>query len=236
MLQSAYDSADLSLAAAHQTAAHTSIVLGSMIGNFSDTTLQVADIAAPAPPPSGDGSGNPAYRAAARQVQAAKLAVEAARAERSPTFKVGLTTGWLGVDPPRTFDRQFGASYDTNVTVPVFDGGLIRSHINEAQAMERAAQAQQRQVELQNQRDLADAKSRYDGAANEIAILRRSQQTADDAFALTWTRFLGGGSVTLLEVINSYQQAESLRIARFDQEFAARQATAQVQMILGLSQ
>jgi outer membrane protein TolC len=236
ILRSAYDSADLSLAAAHQIAAHTSIVLGSMIGDFSDTTLQVTDVAAPTPPPSGDGSANPAYRAAARQVQAAKLAVEAARAERSPTFKVALTTGWLGVDPPRTFDHFFGASYDTTISVPIFDGGLIRSHINEAQATERVAQAQQRQIEVQNRRDLADAKARYDGAADQIAILRRSQQTADDAFALAWTRFLGGGSVTLLEVTSSYQQAESLRLTLFDQEFAARQATAQAQMILGLTQ
>jgi outer membrane protein len=235
MLRSAHDSAELSLAAAHQGAIHTSIVLGSMMGDFSDTALQVTDVPPPQPPPIDGNSRNPAYRAAARQVQAAELAVEAARDERSPTFKVGLTSGWLGVDPPRTFNHYFGASYDGTISVPIFDGGLIRSHIDQAIAAERAARAQQRQIELQNRRDLADARARYDGAADQLALLLHSQQTADDAFALTWTRFLGGGNVTLLEVISSYQQAEGLRLGRLDQEFAKRQATAQAQMILGLT-
>ena len=236
MLRSAHDSSELSLAAARQAAAHGSIVLGSMIGDFGDTTLRVAAAAALEPPLSGDSRGNPTYRAAIRQVQSAKLAVQAARAERSPTLKIGLATGFEGVDPPRTFDHYFGASYDGAVSVPIFDGGLIRSHIDQALAAERVALAQQRQIELQNARDLASARIRYNGAADQIAILRRAQQTADDSFALAWTRFLGGGNVTLLEVISVYQQAESFRVARFDQEFAARQAAAQAQMILGLTQ
>ena len=234
-LRSALDTAERALAAAHQAALRTSIVLGSMMGDFSDTTLQVTDVPPPQPPPVGDHSRNPAYRAAARQVQAAQLDVAAARAERSPTFKVALTSGWLGVDPPATFNHYFGASYDGTVSVPIFDGGLIRSHIDQALATERAARAQQRQIELQNQRDLADARARYDGAAAQFTLLLNAQQTADDAFALNWTRFLGGGNVTLLEVVTSYQQAEDLRLGRFDQEFAERQAAAQAQMLLGLT-
>jgi outer membrane protein len=236
MLQSSYDAATIALVAGHQAAAHASIMLGSMMGDFSDTALQITDVTPPSSPPDGDGSRNPAYRAAARQVQAAKLAVDAARAERAPTFKLALTTGWEGVDPPRTFDHYFGASYDGLVSVPIFDGGLIQSHIDQAQAAARAALAQQHQIELQNQRDLADARSRYRSAAEQIAILRYARQTADDAFALAWTRFLGGGNITLLEVISTYQQTENLRLAIYDQEFAARQATAQVEAILGMSQ
>lgn len=236
ILQSSYDSSALALAAGQQAAAHASIMLGSMIGDFSDTALQITDVAAPVSPPDGDGSRNPAYRAATRQVEAAKLALDAARAERAPTFKLAVTTGWEGVDPPRTFDHYFGASYDGAVSVPIFDGGLIRSHIDEAQAGIRAALAQQRQIELDNKRGLADARSRYRCAADQLAILRRSRQTADDAFALAWTRFLGGGNITLLEVISAYQQAENLRLAIYDQEFASRQAAAQTEAILGLSQ
>jgi hypothetical protein len=64
--------------------------------------------------------------------------------------------------------------------------------------------------------------------------LRRSQQSAGDAFALAWTRFLGGGNVSVLEVTTAYQQAETLRAAQFDQEFNARQAAAQARMLIGL--
>jgi len=236
MLRASDDSAMLTLAAGHQAAAHASIMLGSMIGDFNDTALRVTDVPAPSPPPDGDGSQNPAYRAATRAVQAAKLTVDAARAERSPSFKIALTTGWEGINPPKTFDHYFGASYDGAVSVPIFDGGLIRAHINEAQAAVHAALAQQHQIDVQNRRDLADARSRYKDASDQIVLLRGSRQTADDLFALAWTRFLGGGNITLLEVVSAYQQAESLRLALFDQQFAARQATAQVDAILGLAQ
>jgi hypothetical protein len=63
----------------------------------------------------------------------------------------------------------------------------------------------------------------------------RSQKTAHDSFALDWTRFLGGGNVTILEVIDAYQQAETLQLTRLDQEFVARQASAQAALILGIA-
>jgi outer membrane protein len=230
------DTTELSLTAARQAQAQASIVLGSMIGDFGDTNLKVAEISGLPGPPSGDFTRNPAYQAAARELQAAKLAVDAARAEAVPTLNLMLTTGWQGINPPKTFGHHFGASYDGVVTVPIFQGGLVRSHIDQALAAERAALAQQKQIELQVKRDLAQANVRFQGALDQLAILRRSQQNANDAFALDWTRFLGGGNVTILEVTNAYQQAQNLRVACFDQEFNARQAGAQARMILGLLQ
>ena len=233
-LQVARDGAEVALANAHQAAAQASIVLGSMIGDFGDTTLIAAEVAAIAAPPAGDFTQNPAYQAAARQLQAAQLAVGAARAERYPNVNLALTTGWQGVYPSKTFGHHFGASWDGILSVPIFQGGLIRSHIDEALAGERAALAQQRQIELQVKSDLAAAKLRYESALDQLVILRRSQQSATDAFALDWTRFLGGGNASVLEVTNAYQQAENLRVARFDQQFNARQAAAQLNLLLGL--
>ena len=48
--------------------------------------------------------------------------------------------------------------------------------------------------------------------------------------------FLGGGNITLLEVMDAYQQAQNLRFARFDYRFASQQATAEATMILGAEQ
>ncbi|HJU10292.1 MAG TPA: TolC family protein [Candidatus Binataceae bacterium] len=228
------DATELSLASAHQTASEASVVLGSMIGDYDDTILIAAEVSGLTRPPNGDLTGNPAFKAAARQLQAAKLTVDAARAERYPNLNLALTTGWQGVNPPKTFGHHFGASYDGVLSVPIFQGGLVRSHIDQALAGQLAADSQQRAIELQVKRDLATARLRYDSAIGQLAILRRSQQSATDAFALAWTRFLGGGNVTVLEVTNAYQQAENLRIARLDQEFNARQAAAQVRMLLGM--
>jgi outer membrane protein len=230
------DAAELSLSATRQAQDQASIVLGSLLGDFGDTGLSAAKVSGLPPLPIADFNQNPGYLAAARQVQAAKLAVDAARAERLPNLNLSLTTGWQGVYPPKTFGHHFGASYDGVVAVPIFQGGLIHSHIDEALAGEHAALAQQKQIETQVKRDLAEVGARYRGALDQLAILRRSQASATDAFAMAWTRFLGGGNVTVLEVTNAYQQAENLRIAQLDQEFNARQATAQARMILGLLQ
>jgi len=235
-IRAARDAAELALAAAHQAGAHASIALGSMIGDFGRSDLQTAEVSGLPSPPAGDLTQSPVYKAALRQVEAARLGVNAAEAERSPTLKIALTAGWLGIDPPKTFGHHLGASYDGAVSMPIFQGGLVQSHIDEAKALEQSARAQQRQVELELKRDLADAGSRYNSAREQLALIAKAQTTATDAFALVWTRFLGGGNATLLEVMDAYQQAETLRLARLDQEFGARQASAQAQLILGLPQ
>jgi outer membrane protein TolC len=204
-----------------------------MMGDFGDVNIQPADVSGVPAPPTGNVDQNPAYKAAQRNVQAATMAVLAARAERMPSLNLALTSGWEGINPSHTFNHNLGASYDGMVSVPILDGGLIRSHIDAAMASRRAALAQQRLAEFAFKRDMADALTRYRGALEQLAILRRSETTARDAFALDWTRFLGGGAVTLLEVTTAYQQAQSFRIARLDQEFNARQAAAQAQLLLG---
>jgi outer membrane protein TolC len=230
------DQENLSLAAARETRARSSIVLGSLMGVFGRTDLKVAPVIGWPSMPSGDLLQSPTLRAAQRQVASAKSAVLAARAERYPTFKLALTSGWEGVDPPQTFDNHLGASYDGAVSLPLFDGGLITSHIQQAEATMHGAIANQRVIELQLKRDLSDAYARYNSALRQLNILAQSKTTATDAFNLDWARFLGGGSVTLLEVLDSFQTAENLHLSRLDQQYAARQAVAQARLLFGIAQ
>lgn len=234
-IRAARDTTQIALANARQAAQHASIMLASLIGGDETDDLQVAPVADLQPPPSADPERSPAYAAAEREVRASEMQVAAAHDERYPTLKVGLTAGWLGIDPPKTFGHHLGASYDTAVAMPIFQGGLVRSHIDEALALQHVAEAQRRQIKLELTRDLADANDRYVNARKELELLKGSQATADDSFALDWTRFLGGGNVTILEVIDAYQQAATLRITRIDQEFAARQASAQAALVLGIA-
>lgn len=234
-IRSARNSTQLALANAHQAAEHASIVLASLIGGNETNDLQVTAVSDLSAPPSADLEQSPAYKAADRQIRAAKMQVAAAHDECYPTFKLGATAGWLGIDPPKTFGHHLGASYDTALSVPLFQGGLVRSHIDEALALQHVAEAQQKQIKLELTRDLADANDRYANARKQLDLLEQSQSTTDDAFALTWTRFLGGGNVTILEVIDAWQQAQTLRLTRFDQEFAARQAAAQAALVLGIA-
>jgi outer membrane protein len=233
-IRSARDSTALALANSRQTIHHASIVMASLIGVDETSDLQVAAINDLPTLPGAELEQSPVYKAADRQVHAAEMQVAAAHDERYPTIKLGATAGWLGIDPPKTFGHHLGASYDTALSIPLFQGGLVRSHIDEALAMQRVAEAQRRQIKLELARDLADAKDRFAGAREQLRLLLQSQGTADDAFALSWTRFLGGGTSTVLEVIDAYQQAQALSLARFDQEFALRQAAAQTALLLGI--
>ena len=235
-VRSVRDQEVLALETARQQREHSSIVLGSMMGIFGQTGLSAAEVSAIAPLPTGDLMQSPTLRATEREVESAKLAVQAARAERMPSLTLTLTGGYQGVDPPQTFGHHLGGSYDGTLMFPIFDGGLITSHIQQATAAQHAAISSQQQVELQLKRDLADTATRYRSAIKQLDVLESAQTTAADGFELNWARFLGGGTVTLLEVMDSYQLAETFRISRRDQEFAARQASAQAGLLLGAMQ
>ena len=227
------DTATLALAAADAAADHAAIVLGSLIGESDPAAVRVDEVSDLPSPPTGEVTSSPTYQAADRELEAARIGVEAAKAERAPTMKVALTSGWEGIDPPKTFGHHLGASYDGAISVPLFQGGLVRAHIDEARAVQQAASANLRQTELDLKRDFADAVARYQASRKQIKLLGPAQTVADDAFALDWTRFLGGGNVTLFEVLDAYQSAQALRVSRIDDEFSARQAAAQAALILG---
>jgi len=231
--RTARDSTELALDAARGNSERTTAALGILIGEPNQPDLDIASINGVPPKPSGDLAQSPVMQAANRVIASAALQIEAAKAERLPTFQVAFTTGFLGVDPRPTISHNFGGSYDGVVSVPVFDGGLISSHIDQAKAKEHSATAQARQAEYLLKRRIADASIRYDEARRQLDLLSRAQPTADDNFRLTWARFLGGGAVTMLEVLDSYQQAEQLRLQRHDQEFNAREAVAETNLLFG---
>lgn len=231
--RTARDTTELALDAARSNSERAAATLGILIGEPNQPDLDIADIPGPLPKPSGDLAQSPVMQAAQRAIASANSQIVAAKAERLPTFQVAFTTGFVGIDPPQTISHNFGGSYDGVMSVPVFDGGLIASHIDQAKAKAHSAAAQARQAEYLLKRRIADASLRYDEANRQLEIMARSQPTADDNFGLTWTRFLGGGTTTMLEVLDSYQTAEQLRLLHFDQEFNAREAVAETSLLFG---
>jgi outer membrane protein TolC len=231
--RTARDSTELALDAARGNSERAAATLGILIGEPNPQDLDLAPLNGLPPKPSGDLAQSPVMQAAQRAIASATKQIEAAKAERLPTFQVAFTTGFVGIDPPKTIAHNFGGSYDGVVSMPIFDGGLISSHIDQAKAKEHSATAQARQTEYILRKRVADASLHYDEAQRQLDILSRAQPTADDNFALTWTRFLGGGSATMLEVLDAYQQTEQLRLQRHDQEFNAREAVAETNLLFG---
>ena len=232
----AENNAQLALSSAQSAAKRASATLGALIGEFDQSDMNVAEVSGLPSEPGGELSKNPILVAAQKASASAQAAEQAAIRERYPTVRLILTAGWQGINPPHTYTHNGGASYDGIVSMPLFDGGLISSHIDEATARIRAADAQRRQVDLDLRRRMTDARLRYRQARDQLALLASAQPNADDAFALTWSRFLGGGNATILEVLDAYAQAEQLRLARLDQEFAVRQAAAEGALLIGVDQ
>jgi len=231
--ETARDAVELALDNARGNAESASLALGALMGEPNQGDLDIAPLTGLPPKPSGDLSLSPVMQAAQRAILSATQQIKAAKAERLPTLQVAFTTGFLGIDPRPTIAHNFGGSYDTVVSMPLFDGGLISSHIDQARAKENSAFAQARQTTYLLSRRIADASRRYDIAKRQLEILERVQPTADDAFALTWTRFLGGGTATMLEVLDAYQVAQQLRLQRHDQVFNAREAAAEANLLYG---
>jgi outer membrane protein TolC len=232
-LRAARDAAELMLSTAHNETRRAIVNLGSLLGDFNPADIEIVNDLEATALPAGDITQTPAMQAATRAISAAELQVQAAKAARLPTFQVALTTGALGIDPPTTVRRDWGASYDGVISMPLFDGGAISARIDQAKAKLNSANAQYRQTRYLLDRRLNDASVRFKEARDAIAILARSQPTADDAFAMTWTRFLGGGGATLLEVLDSYEQAEQLRLERLNREFLAWEAAAETALLFG---
>ena len=232
-VETASSSVELSLSNAHHNAERAAAVLGVEMGEFGASDITVSDSGRIPQWPGNDIAHNPILTGAERGVASAAAAVRAAETERYPTFKLALSAGFEGINPPHTFPGNGGASYDGLVSMPLFDGGAISAHIDEARARLNAAKAQVRQIKFELRKQLADAQPRFRDARDQLALLDRAEPVARDNFALDWTRFLGGGSATLLEVLDAFQQYEQLRLARPDQIFAARQSAAQASLALG---
>lgn len=235
-IRTAHDASLIALSNARHSTQRASATLGALMGDMGPSDISVAAVNGVPRWPGNNLARNPILEATQRQIASTQAAVLAAQRERYPTVKLALTAGWQGVNPPHTFTHDGGASYDGLVSMPIFDGGLISAHIDAARARELAAKARLRQVKLDLRRRLTEAKLRYKAARDQLSLLQRALPTAKADFALAWARFLGGGHVTLLEVLSAYQQAEQLRLQHFAERRAAREAVAEAVLLTGTAE
>jgi outer membrane protein TolC len=203
----------LQLSATREARRRASLMLGSLIGIFDRRDLAVVEAPTSSVPPDISIAHNPVLVALGTQVRGSVYDIEAATAERYPTLQLALAAGFLGKQPVSTLQRHGGAAYGGIISMPLFDGGAIQARIDQARARERQLNAQLKQTKLELSQRLDQLRSQYDEAQEVLAILADSIPLAEDNFDLAWARFLGGGAITLLEVLDNYRQAENLRLS-----------------------
>src|SRR5271163_3942046 len=100
--RTAHDSAELALDAARSNSERATAALGILIGEPNEPDLNIEGLSGIPVKPTGELAQSPVMQAAQRAIASTESQIEAAKAERLPTFQVAFTTGFLGVDPPQT--------------------------------------------------------------------------------------------------------------------------------------
>ena len=149
--------------------------------------------------------------------QAAGFQVEQERAARKPQVSIGVDGGIQGED------YDFGSGYNFGIasvqlTVPVFDGGAIRSRVDAARAIARQAAVRReesaRQIELEVQLSL----DRLRTAADSLATAEARAEAARAGFRIASSKRDAGviNQVVFLDAQNALSGAElNLNVTRF---------------------
>lgn len=179
-----------------------------------DTVRAMAAAAAADASPDGT---RPAVRAAALTASARAAGVKVARADLLPTINASVTFGYLALPSSNGFPTRLGETFpcgtrtcqnngwfaDRNFGVqmswPLFDGLRAKGAIDLAQAQEKVAELQLRQVREQATIEVARARAELERARAAFAARATNVQEAEEAFELASLRF-GRGIGTQLEV------------------------------------
>jgi len=149
--------------------------------------------------------------------QAAAFQVEQERAARKPQVSIGVDGGIQGED------YDFGSGYNFGVaslqlTLPLFDGGAIRSRVDAARAVARQAAVRREETARQIELEVQQALDRLRTAADSLATAEARAEAARAGFRIaTSKRDLGViNQVDFLDAQNALSGAElNLNLTRF---------------------
>lgn len=166
----------------------------------------------------------PELRAVEALERAADFEVARERAARQPVVSIGVDGGIQGED------YDFGTGYNYGVasvqfTVPLFDGGAIRSRVDAARAVARQAATQREETAREIELEVQLALDRLRTATDSLATAEARAEAASAGFRIASSkRDLGAiNQVEFLDARSALTSAElNLNLTRF--ELLSRQA------------
>ncbi len=194
-----------------------------LIGRPLGSSLDVADPTSPALMPGDDAAlrklaaeTHPGLQALREQVDAARAAVDAARAGKRPQFNVSLRQEWN--------DRTLG--FDSNAYMMAgvlswnaFDGGTLQAGVDRAEARRSELAAKLRQAEDGIGFQATDARRKALEAEERVAARQLSVEQAEEARRLVKMRY-ENGVAPLIELLSAQAQLDKARAdlvaARYD--------------------
>lgn len=194
-----------------------------LIGRPLSAPLGVGDPVSPALMPGDDATlrkqaaeTHPGLRALREQVDAARAAVEAARAGKSPQFNVSLRQEWN--------DRALGFESNAYMMAGVlswnaFDGGTLQAGVDRAEARRTELAAKLRQTEDGIAFQATDARRKALEAEERATARQLSVEQAEEAQRLVKMRY-ENGVAPLIELLSAQTQLDKARAdlvaARYD--------------------
>jgi outer membrane protein len=179
---------------------------------------------------------NPDMRSALSALKAAQSEVWAARLAYLPTIGLNYTWGInapeLAVNAPGGV-RNLGYSASVTINMPLWDWFSTQDKVRQSQLRERAAQASMTNTQRLLVAQLDEYYNEARVAADQVASLRISADTARESLRLTRLRYSAGEALALevVDAENALAQAES---ALADGRLRAQVARANLQTLTGV--
>lgn len=163
----------------------------------------------------------PEILAVASRLEAARLEVGGAKAERLPTLGFAADYGVNG--------QRIGTSLSTyNVrgvlNVPVFQGGRIRAEVQQAQSRLEQVEQEKRDIESQIRLDVRAARLQLEAAEASARAAQRAGAAADESVELAQLRFEAGltSNIDVVAAQQDQAQVDELEIQTLYDFYLAR--------------
>jgi len=209
--------------------------LGSLAGSplHASALVEPAVMRRPVTPTPEAIDAAPIVADARAAVETARREADAVRSEQRGQLKLTADAGALGVPFVSTFRDHGGGQFLFGFAVPLFDGGVRASHLAAALATVDAAAAQMAESRRILVLGLERARAETERAEADVAAAQRAVPLAVEQFQLLRARYLGGGNVRLLEVLDALTQHVEARLGVPRAERAYRLAVATEGELLG---
>jgi len=173
----------------------------------------------------------PDWAAAQEQVVAAQRTVRAARAAHWPTISGTASAGSSSTDlGGGTFQPTW--SVGAQLSFPIYDGGTIAATIQQAQAQQAVAEANQRSTQLNIESAVKSALVTLASAKSALAAANQERATADVTLQATEARYKAG--VTTLPLLLQAQTGYTTALVdQVNAAYAVRQAEQQYLFAIG---
>jgi outer membrane protein TolC len=168
-------------------------------------------------------------KAAQSQVEAARRALAAARAQRLPSASLSGYYEAIGSTP----SNSHGAfSVVGTLNIPIWQGGKIESDIAQTQAV-----LAQREAELEDTRGQIEAEVRetyldLEAAVGQVEVARKNLQVAQEALQMSRAR-MEAGVINTVEVVQAQQTVSSAQLDVINSVFAHNLAKLSLARDLG---